>query len=77
MNGGYPTDARRNPPTPSAPTVIPAQAGIQNPGLPRRGEMAGGWIPAFAGMTIEGAGMTIEGAGMTIEGAGMTDMGRE
>jgi hypothetical protein len=28
------------------------------------------WIPAFAGMTREGAGMTTEGAGMTTEGAG-------
>ena len=30
-----------------APTVIPAQAGIQNPG----GWCGGVWIPAFAGMT--------------------------
>jgi len=30
------------------------------------------WVPAFAGMTMEGAGMTMEGAGMTMEGAGMT-----
>ena len=34
------------------PTVIPAQAGIQSPGCPRRVEMTGAWIPAFAGMTI-------------------------
>ena len=26
------------------------------------------WIPAFAGMTWEGAGMTWEGAGMTVGG---------
>ena len=37
-----------------APTVIPAQAGIQNPGSPRRGDSAGVWIPAFAGMTVGG-----------------------
>ena len=36
---------------------------------------AGGEIPAFAGMTGEGAGMTGEGAGMTGEGAGMTGEG--
>ena len=69
---------------PRSPTVIPAQAGIQNPGKPRRsgrpgvwipapaqappparsscdqlrtnGRAAGwgGWIPAFAGMTVGG-----------------------
>ena len=33
------------------------------------------WIPAYAGMTKEGAGMTKEGAGMTKEGAGMTKEG--
>ena len=31
------------------------------------------WIPAFAGMTKEGAGMTKGGAGMTRGGAGMTN----
>ena len=36
---------------------------------------AGSEIPAFAGMTGEGAGMTGEGAGMTGEGAGMTGRG--
>ena len=37
-------------------TVIPAQAGIQNPGAP--GVATGqGWIPAFAGMTA--GGMTV------------------
>ena len=32
-------------------------------------------IPAYAGMTWEGAGMTWEGAGMTGLGAGMTRPG--
>ena len=35
----------------------------------------GGEIPAFAGMTGEGAGMTGRGAGMTGRGAGMTGRG--
>ena len=33
-------------------TVIPAQAGIQNPGVSRRSDRPGVWIPAFAGMTV-------------------------
>ncbi|EQB13112.1 hypothetical protein [Sphingobium lactosutens] len=33
------------------------------------------WVPACAGMTVEGAGMTGEGAGMTGEGAGMAKGG--
>ena len=32
----------------------------------------GGEIPAFAGMTWEGAGMTWEGVGMTAEDMGVT-----
>ena len=46
---------------PTRPTVIPAQAGIQNPGNGRHTTSTfaagGGWIPAFAGMTVR-AGMT-------------------
>ena len=42
-----------------APTVIPAQAGIQNPGSPRRIARAGVWIPAFAGMTAGDAGWVV------------------
>ena len=40
-------------------TVIPAQAGIQNPGSPRRIARAGAWIPAFAGMTVGDAGWIV------------------
>ena len=35
-----------------------------------RRSMGVGGIPAYAGMTLEGAGMTLEGGGMTLEGAG-------
>ena len=48
---------RRIPP----PTVIPAQAGIQNPGRRGRVERAGAWIPACAGMTMRGAGFVVMG----------------
>ena len=40
---------------PAYPTVIPAQAGIQNPGCgaqPTAAYICGAWIPAFAGMTV-------------------------
>ena len=37
----------------TALTVIPAQAGIQNPGVRRLSDELG-WIPAFAGMTVGG-----------------------
>ena len=39
--------------------------------------IAQGEIPAFAGMTWEGAGMTWEGAGMTWVSVGMTWVGVE
>ena len=39
------------------PTVIPVQAGIQNPGSGRAMRWAGVWIPAFAGMTVEAPGI--------------------
>ena len=42
---------------PPIPTVILAQAGIQNPGIRRAPVKPGAWIPAFAGMTV-GAGIT-------------------
>ena len=47
---------------PAAPTVIPAQAGIQNPG--GSGLSVGWrWIPAFAGMTGWGVvGAVVSGA---------------
>ena len=46
-------------------TVIPAKAGIHRVSLRRP---LAGWIPAFAGMTIEhSAGWTPASAGMTIE----------
>ena len=35
-------------------------------------QATGVWIPAFAGMTVQGAGMTVQGAVMTVQGAVMT-----
>ena len=50
------TDIPAGPPPsfPPAPTVIPAQAGIQNPGYSRSGDGSGVWIPGKAGMTVWG-----------------------
>ena len=44
---------------PQASLVIPAKAGIQG----RKGQRTRLWIPAFAGMTQEGAKMTEEEEG--------------
>jgi hypothetical protein len=57
--------------TPPHLPVTPAKAGVHG----SAGKSRPAWIPAFAGMTKEGAGMTKEGAGMTKEGAGMTKEG--
>jgi error-prone DNA polymerase len=68
-------DDNATPPKPVIPAfspVIPAKAGIHvppsAPTVCERGAGGTTWIPAFAGMTREGAGMTREGAGMTREG---------
>ena len=58
---------------PASLTVAPAKAGAQKPFAKTTALLsfpAQLWIPAFAGMTEEGAGMTEEGAGITEEGAG-------
>ena len=64
--------------TPAPFSVTPAEAGAQGnrqslasgkavkPAMCRMGP----WVPASAGMTMEGAGMTMEGAGMTGTGGG-------